>query len=158
MSQTRKSDFYWPVWISFDQSTMRMLGSSEIICPIGKGLSSRCYNRTLLMLNVHGEYMRKRMNVMKMLSDSTSQKIVLKRLKKKPARPRSSIGRSHTTKQCACSTPGAIILRFCVYGWTGENDSNTLRVDANFFKNGEKNLRSQKYPHTCGRGLNHIQR
>ena len=29
-------------------------------------------------------------------------------------------------------------LRFCVYVWTGENDSNTLRVDANFFKNGEK--------------------
>ena len=39
--------------------------------------------------------MRKRMNIMKMLSVSTSQKIVLKRLKKKPARPRSSIGRSH---------------------------------------------------------------
>ena len=30
-------------------------------------------------------------------------------------------------------------LRFCVYMWTGENDSNTLRVDANFFKNEEKN-------------------
>ena len=29
-------------------------------------------------------------------------------------------------------------LRFCVYVWTGENDSNTLRVDANFFKNGKK--------------------
>ena len=45
-------------------------------------------------------------------------------------------------------------LRFCVHVWTGENDSNTLRVDANFFKNGGKNLRSQKYPHTCGQGLN----
>ena len=33
-----------------------------------------------------------------------------KRLKKKPARPRSSIGWSHITKQCACSTSGAIIL------------------------------------------------
>ena len=44
-------------------------------------------------------------------------------------------------------------LRFCVSVWTGENDSNTLRVDANFFKNGGKNLRSQKYPHTCGQGL-----
>ena len=31
------------------------------------------------------------------------------------------------------------LLRFCVYVWTGENDSNTLRVDAIFFKNGEKN-------------------
>ena len=38
--------------------------------------------------------------------------------------------------------------------WTGENDSNTLRVDGNFFKNGEKNLRSQRYPYTCGQGLN----
>jgi hypothetical protein len=37
-------------------------------------------------------------------------------------------------------------LRFCFYVWTGENDSNTIRVDANFFKNGEKNLRFQKYP------------
>ena len=30
-------------------------------------------------------------------------------------------------------------LRFCVYVWTDENDSNTLRVDANFFKYREKN-------------------
>ena len=44
-------------------------------------------------------------------------------------------------------------LRFCVYEWTGENDSNTLRVDVNFFKNGEKKLRFQKYPHMCGQGL-----
>ena len=47
-------------------------------------------------------------------------------------------------------------LRFCVYVWTGENDSNTLRVDANFFKNGEKKTRFQKYPHTCGQGLSHV--
>ena len=40
------------------------------------------------ILNVLGEYLRKRMNIMKMLSVSTSQKIVLKRLNKKPARPR----------------------------------------------------------------------
>ena len=40
-----------------------------------------------------------------------------------------------------------------VYVWTEENDSNTLRVDANFFKNGGKNLRFQKYPDTCGQGL-----
>ena len=65
-----------------------------------------------------------------------------------------SFGRSHITKQCACSTAGAIILPpFLRFVWTGENDSNTLRVDANFFKNGGKNLRSQKYPHTCGQGL-----
>ena len=44
-------------------------------------------------------------------------------------------------------------LRFCVYVWTGESDSNTLRVDTIFFKNGEKKLRFQKYPHTCGQGL-----
>ena len=29
-------------------------------------------------------------------------------------------------------------LRLCVYVWTGKNDSNTLRVDANFFINGGK--------------------
>ena len=28
--------------------------------------------------------------------------------------------------------------RFSVFVWTGENDSNTLRVDAYFFENGEK--------------------
>ena len=46
-----------------------------------------CIKLHVTMLNVHGEYMRKRMNIMKMLSVSTSQKTVLKRLKKKPARP-----------------------------------------------------------------------
>ena len=29
-------------------------------------------------------------------------------------------------------------LRFCVYVWTGENDSNALRVDANFFQKRRK--------------------
>ena len=47
-----------------------------------------CIQLHVTILNVHGEYMRKRMNIMKMLSVSTSQKIVLKRLKKNPARPR----------------------------------------------------------------------
>ena len=28
--------------------------------------------------------------------------------------------------------------RFSVFVWTSENDSNTLRVDAYFFENGEK--------------------
>ena len=43
-------------------------------------------------------------------------------------------------------------LHFCVYVWMDENDSNTLRVDANFFKYGEKNL-FQKHPDTCGQAL-----
>ena len=30
---------------------------------------------------------------------------------------------------------------FSVFVWTGENDSNRLRVDAYFFENGGKNLR-----------------
>ena len=114
----------------------------------------RCIQLHVTMLNVHGEYMRKRMNIMKMHSVSTSQKIVLKSLKKKPARPPSSIGRSHITKQCACSTPDAIILppflrlrvdrrkRF-EYGTCGRN----------FFQKRRKNLRSQRYPHTCGQSL-----
>ena len=34
----------------------------------------------------------------------------------------------------------------------GENNWNTLRVDAYIFENGgKKNLRLQKYPDTCGR-------
>ena len=37
-----------------------------------------------------------------------------------------------------------------------ENDSSTLRVDAYFFENGEKNLRFQKYPDTCGQGLSRV--
>ena len=37
--------------------------------------------------------------------------------------------------------------------WTGEFDSNTLRVDGEFFESGKKKLRIQKYPDTCGRGL-----
>ena len=36
--------------------------------------------------------------------------------------------------------------------WRGENDSNTLRVDAYFFEKGEKNLSFQEYPGTCERG------
>ena len=37
-----------------------------------------------------------------------------------------------------------------------ENDSSTLRVDAYFSENGEKNLRFQKYPDTCGQGLSRV--
>ena len=47
-----------------------------------------------------------------------------------------------------------VFRRFSVFVWTGENDSNTLRVDAYFFENGgKKTLRFQKYPDTCGQGL-----
>ena len=48
-------------------------------------------NACCYMLNVHGEYLKTRINIMKMLSVLTSQnsqKIVLKRLKKKLASPR----------------------------------------------------------------------
>ena len=38
--------------------------------------------------------------------------------------------------------------------WAGEFDLNTLRVDAEIFETGEKKLRIQKYPDTCGQGLN----
>ena len=40
------------------------------------------------------------------------------------------------------------------YLWTGEFDSNTLLVDGEIFEFGEKELRIQNYPDTCGRGLN----
>ena len=38
--------------------------------------------------------------------------------------------------------------------WTGEFDFNTLRVDGEICESGKKKLRIQKYPDTCGRGLN----
>jgi len=40
------------------------------------------------------------------------------------------------------------------YVWTGEFDLNTLRVDGETFESGKEKLRIQKYPDTCGRGLN----
>ena len=40
------------------------------------------------------------------------------------------------------------LYSFSVFVWMSENDSSTLRVDAYFFENGEKNLRFQKYPDT----------
>ena len=39
-----------------------------------------------------------------------------------------------------------------LYVWMVKYDSKTLRVDADFFKKGGKNLRFRKYPSTCGRG------
>ena len=47
----------------------------------------------------------------------------------------------------ACSVLKASVFK------SGKYDSNTLRVDADFFKHGGKNLRFQKYPDTCGQGL-----
>ena len=65
-----------------------------------------------------------------------------------------SFGRSHITKQCACSTAGAItlppFLRFRVDGRKRFEYATCGREF--FFKNGGKNLRSQKYPYTCGQG------
>ena len=37
--------------------------------------------------------------------------------------------------------------------WTGEFDLNTPRVDGKILKSGEKELRIQNYPDTCGRGF-----
>ena len=42
---------------------------------------------------------------------------------------------------------------FCVFVLTSEKDSNTLRVDAYFFENGEKILRFQNYPDRRGSNL-----
>ena len=42
---------------------------------------------------------------------------------------------------------------FCVFVWTGENDSNTLRMDTPFLKTEGKYLRFQTKTDTCGRGL-----
>ena len=40
--------------------------------------------------------------------------------------------------------------------WTGENDSKTLGMDANFFEMGEKKLRFQTNADTCGQSLKRI--
>ena len=40
--------------------------------------------------------------------------------------------------------------------WTGENDSKTLGMDANFFEIGEKKMRFQTNADTCGQGLKRI--
>ena len=62
---------------------------------------------------------------------------------------------AHALKTCLCR--GALGTRLnpdtigCV--WTGEFDLSTIRVDGEIFEFGEKKLRIQKYPDTCGRGL-----
>ena len=60
------------------------------------------------------------------------------------------IKRSHVSKKCACSMPGAIIfppfLRLRVDG--------RKRFEYATCGREEKTLRFQKYPHTCGQGLN----
>ena len=38
--------------------------------------------------------------------------------------------------------------------WTGELELNKTRVDGEIFESGKKKVRIQKYPDTCGRGLN----
>ena len=46
--------------------------------------------------------------------------------------------------------------RFSVSVWKGENDSNTLRVDAYVLEDREKNLRFQKYPGPVIEGFTRI--
>ena len=43
---------------------------------------------------------------------------------------------------------------FSVFVWTGKNYLKTLRVDANFFEDGEKKLRFQTKTDMIGQGLN----
>ena len=47
--------------------------------------------------------------------------------------------------RCMVNThaPPAVFAFFSVFMWTGENDLKTLRVGANVFENGEKQLRLQ---------------
>ena len=39
------------------------------------------------------------------------------------------------------------------YVWTGKFDFIRIRADVEIFGSAKKNLRIQKYPKTCGRGL-----
>ena len=44
-----------------------------------------------------------------------------------------------------------VFHRFIVFRWTGQNDSNTLRVDAILFGHGGKKISVfKKYADTCG--------
>ena len=56
------------------------------------------------------------------------------------------------------SIQGALVTRVSPdtirCAWTGQVDLNTLRMDGEIFKTGKKKLQIQKYPDTCGRGLN----
>ena len=101
-----------------------------------------CIQLQVTMLNVHREYLR--INILKMLSVSTFKLMWF--------RFAFCLGFSCSFRWLGDLNSNKLTKvnkkQFCVYVWTGENDSNTLRVAANFFKNGEKNLHSQKYPHT----------
>ena len=43
------------------------------------------------------------------------------------------------------------------YVWPGKFDLNTPRVDVEIFESAKDDLRIQKYPNTCGGGLNEAQ-
>ena len=43
--------------------------------------------------------------------------------------------------------------RYGVVVWTGENDTKTIRVDANLFENGAKQLSFRLKTGKCGQGL-----
>ena len=42
---------------------------------------------------------------------------------------------------------------YCVFVWTGRNDSKTLHVDANFFENEKEVFKRKTNTCTCGHGL-----
>ena len=75
-------DWAWVLYV------FEMVGGAEVhdyfTC---MGSFHVCIQLHVAMLNVHGDYLRKRINIMKMFSVSLAQKIILKRLKKKPAKP-----------------------------------------------------------------------
>ena len=55
-----------------------------------------------------------------------------------PPRGTLAILRAHLNGKCAApSAVSAFSNRFSVFEWMGENDLETLRVDANFFENGK---------------------
>ena len=51
---------------------------------------------------------------------------------------------------CACSI---FNIHRGVLGTTVNPDTCPIRMDANFFRSATKNMRIQKYPDMCGRGL-----
>ena len=124
-----------------------------------------CMQLHVNILSVHGEYLRKRVNIMRMLSRKLWCWVAVSRIKTstRVGSLRAHIKYENSSRQWfallsahALKRSLSYFHRFRVFVWTGENDSNTQRVDADFFKNGEKYIRFQKHPDTCGRGLIHL--
>ena len=111
-----------------------------------------CFQLHLAMLNVQGDYARRRRNIIRLLSLPVSKTGGNKRLNRgRQARPRRFWVRPGRTSVwwdtfvdqiVNAHTPikiGTVFSNCCILVWTGKDDSKAKRVDADFFFKGEKN-------------------